>query len=268
MGKAKEWEPFLPFDMEEYEANIAGEFIIKTMFYDGKKENCAAIRARCKAEGVSVGSMVLAASYMAMAQIHANNSCENPAEDYKGMKNQYLDTPANFRQNMNEYCGNYIGDITLKCDVDLETKLWDLAQYIQGHMKKSQQRGENFLSVGRVSGEWAGGETRDLAQSSFSKGRVSDLIVSNLMLYKYPVDFGWGEITTMTNSVGVGIGFFANLQLIIQTCNGKLGYSLVYSPGENNKKYATNFMNTFAHIMENSHKEWNPDLKAYLTGKA
>ena len=51
-------------------------------------------------------------------------------------------------------------------------------------MKKSTQRGEHFLSVGRVSGEWAGGETRDLARSSYREGRVLDLLVSNLMLYK------------------------------------------------------------------------------------
>ena len=50
------------------------------VFRDGTKDNYKAIRARCKAEGVSVGSIALAASYLAMAEIHAKSSCSDMSQ--------------------------------------------------------------------------------------------------------------------------------------------------------------------------------------------
>ena len=56
------------------------------------------------------------------------------------MKEQYMDIPVNIRQrlddvNGDEYCGFYVTEVTFKCDVTLETKLWDLARNIQGQLK-------------------------------------------------------------------------------------------------------------------------------------
>merc|ERR1711997_947130 len=72
--RANDWKPLLPFDMAEHEENKSGEFINKILFRDGTKANYQAIRSRCKAEKVSVGSIALAASYMAMAEIHAKTA--------------------------------------------------------------------------------------------------------------------------------------------------------------------------------------------------
>ena len=59
---------------------------------------------------------------------------------FQGMKEQYMDIPVNIRQrlddvNGDEYCGFYVTEVTFKCDVTLETKLWDLARNIQGQLK-------------------------------------------------------------------------------------------------------------------------------------
>ena len=56
------------------------------------------------------------------------------------MKEQYMDIPVNIRQrlddvNGDEYCGFYVTEVTFKCDVTLETKLWDLARNIQSQLK-------------------------------------------------------------------------------------------------------------------------------------
>ena len=56
------------------------------------------------------------------------------------MKEQYMDIPVNIRQrlddvNGDEYCGFYVTEVTFKCDVTLETKLWELARNIQGQLK-------------------------------------------------------------------------------------------------------------------------------------
>ena len=55
------------------------------------------------------------------------------------MMNQYMDIPVNIRHRIDgiqgdEYAGFYVTEVTFKCDVDLNTQLWDLARNIQGQL--------------------------------------------------------------------------------------------------------------------------------------
>jgi len=270
--RANEWKPLLPFDMDEHEANKAGDFINKILFRDGTKDNYTGIRARCKAEGVSVGSIALAASYMAMAEIHAKSTCSDMSE-YQGMKEQYMDIPVNIRHrlgnvNGDEYCGFYVTEVTFKCDVLLETTLWDLARNIQAQLKTIIAQDQHLLFA-KVKEEWETGEdTKELAVSSWQEGKISDVIVSNLMYYKYPTDLGWGEIQSLYCAVSVAIPFCSNLELLFQACNGKFTYTLVYCPGEKNEKYANEYMDAFVKIMEKSHLgHVTHSLEEYLSEK-
>ena len=74
--RAKNWKPYVPFDMAEHEANKEGSFINKFLFRVGTNDNYNKIRSRCKAEGVSVGSLGLASSFMAMACVNASTTGE------------------------------------------------------------------------------------------------------------------------------------------------------------------------------------------------
>ena len=74
--RAKNWKPYVPFDMAEHEANKDGSFINKFLFRVGTNDNYNKIRSRCKAEGVSVGSLGLASSFMAMACVNASTTGE------------------------------------------------------------------------------------------------------------------------------------------------------------------------------------------------
>ena len=80
--RAKSWKPYVPFDMAEHEANKEGSFINKFLFRVGTKDNYNKIRLRCKAEGVSVGSLGLASGFMAMACVNASNAGE---KCYRGL---------------------------------------------------------------------------------------------------------------------------------------------------------------------------------------
>merc|ERR1712223_1581921 len=244
--RANEWKPMLPFDMAEHEENKSGEFINKILFRDGTKANYQAIRARCKAEKVSVGSIALAASYMAMAEIHAKTASSR--DDYDGF---------------------YVTEVTFKCDVLLETKLWDLARNIQDQLKNIIAQDQHLLFA-KVKEEWEiGEETKDLAVSSWQEGKISDGIVSNLMYYKYPTDLGWGEINSLYCAVSVAIPFCSNLELLFQACSGKFTYTLVYCPGKNNEKSANDYMDAFVKILENSHLENGAQsLKEFLTSSS
>ena len=145
-------------------------------------------------------------------------------------------------------------EVTFKCDVKLETKLWDLARNIQAQLKTIIEQDQHLLFA-EVKGEWETGPTKDLALSSWQEGKISDVIVSNLMYYKYPTDLGWGEVRALYCAVSVAIPFCTNLNFLFQACSGMFTYTLVYCPGENNEKSANDYMDTFVNIMENSHHE-------------
>ena len=138
MMRAAEYRPYVPFDRDEAAVNNAAELPInKTLFRDGGQENYAAVRARCREEGVTVGSLVLAAGYMAMATLHARATCGtgDPAEEYGGMKDEYIDIPVNVRRRLDppigdNYCGFYITEVTTRCDVDKDTTVWALAKEV------------------------------------------------------------------------------------------------------------------------------------------
>ena len=119
----------IQFDMEEHELD---EFTNKCLFREGTEDNFKAIKAKCKSEGVSVGSIGMAASYMAVARVNAK-SCRDRRG---GVKNQYIDIPVNIRNridglNGSEYAAFYVTLVTFTCDVTEDTKLWDLAHTLQ-----------------------------------------------------------------------------------------------------------------------------------------
>jgi len=255
---ATEWKPMLPFDMNEHEENKNGAFINKLLFRDGTKENYLAIRKRCKKEGVSVGSIAAAASYMAMAEMHAKSTCGVKLADYKGMKDQYMDIPVNIRHRIEgidgyEYAAFYVTKVTLKCDVMLDTELWDLARNIQQQMETILAQ-KQHLHFAQAREEWETGEgTKDLAMNSFKEGKKCDAKVSNLMFYNYPTDFGWGEISSLYCGCSVLVPHVSNMFLLFQACSSKFTYTLVYCPGENNKNIATEYIDMFVKYLENSH---------------
>ena len=181
-----------------------------------------------------------------------------------------MDIPVNIRHrldsiNADKYCGYYISEVTFKCDVLLETRLWDLAKYIQSQLKTMIAQDQHWLFP-NIKEEWENGEdTKDLAANSSQEGKVSDVIVSNLMYYKYPTDLGWGEVKSLYCAFSITIPLWTNFELLFQACNGKFTYTLVYCPGVKNEKYANDYMDAFVKITENSHSSHGTHtLKEYL----
>ena len=124
----------------------------------------------------------------------------------KDITNQYIDIPVNIRHRIDglngyEYAGFYVTEVTLKCDVTEDTKLWDLARNIQVQSKfytfmyyhqqnntfdwklylcQDQLNGmikqDQHLLFAEVKEKWETGEdTKDLAMAAGQKGRVSDV---------------------------------------------------------------------------------------------
>ena len=99
--RAKNWKPYVPFDMAEHEANKEGSFINKFLFRVGTNDNYNKIRSRCKAEGVSVGSLGLASSFMAMACVNASTTGEECCGGLKHFSKPELPRPGLKKKNAN-----------------------------------------------------------------------------------------------------------------------------------------------------------------------
>ena len=85
------------------------------------QENLAAIKARCRQEGVSLNSLALAASQLAMAAVSAEQAGHTGAsvDSWAGLRGQLIDIPVNMRHRLdpamaNKHTGFLITEITTK----------------------------------------------------------------------------------------------------------------------------------------------------------
>ena len=108
--RAKTYKPFTPFDLNDMAANH-GEKVPQnlTLYHHGSEENLTAIKTKCKEAGVTLNSLALAASYLAMAAVHAE---QNTDDSYPGMRGQLIDVPINMRHRVDPaMAGKHVGFI-------------------------------------------------------------------------------------------------------------------------------------------------------------
>ena len=113
---------------------------------------------------------------------------------------------------------------------------------------------DQHLLFADVKEKWeTGDDTKELAAKASQKGKVADVCVSNLMFYSHPTDLGWGRVRSVYCTLSVAVPYCANLNLLFQSCGGKLLYTLVHCPGATNTETAQAYMDAFVDLMENSH---------------
>ena len=107
VDRAKNYKPFTPFSLEEMRSSQAESLPLNlTMIREGSEENLAAMRARCRQEGVSLNSLALAASQLAMAAVHAEHTAAGQLDTWPGLRGQLIDVPVNMRQRLNPAMAN------------------------------------------------------------------------------------------------------------------------------------------------------------------
>ena len=88
VDRAQHYKPSTPFDLEEMRTSQAESLPLNlTLIREGSSENLAAIRARCRQEGVSLNSLALAASQLAMAAVQAEHS-GHELDTWPGLRGQ------------------------------------------------------------------------------------------------------------------------------------------------------------------------------------
>jgi len=252
--RAQNYKPYLPFSSSELDKNRKDTVPINvTLFREGKPANYQAIRERCRAEKVTVGSLALASCYMAQAAVHAA-SLGQDCDTYSGLKNQVIDIPVNVRRQItppigDQYGGLYITELTTKLDVGPSTQLWTLARDIGQQMKDMMSENQHIL-FSKAKKEFEAGASADIAGSVAPEG-VADMLVSNKRFYPFQMDFEWGKIRAVHSSGSYWTPGFANYLLLLQATN-MFTYNMVHCPGETNTAVANNLIDTFVSIMEGS----------------
>ena len=120
--RCKTYKPYSPFDLNEMAANHSEKVPQNlTLYQVGTEENMKAMKERCKKEGVTLNSLALAAGYLAMAAVDAENILEDVdnVDGYRGLKGQLIDIPVNMRHRIDpgmagKHVGFIITEITTK----------------------------------------------------------------------------------------------------------------------------------------------------------
>ena len=107
------------------------------------------VRSRCRVEGVTVGSLALACSYLTMAAVEAETAAE-AGEAYQGSVDQLVDIPVNMRNRLdqplgNTNCGFLITEVTSKASVTPSTKLWALARELGVQVREMLENDQHFI---------------------------------------------------------------------------------------------------------------------------
>ena len=141
------------------------------------------VRSRCRTEGVTVGSLALACSYLAMAAVEAE-SAEEAGMTYSGSTDQLVDIPVNMRNRLeqplgNSHCGFLITEVTSKASVSPDTKLWALARELGDQVKEMLEEDQHLIFSQAKEQFETDPATAELAASTESHN-VLDVLVTSL----------------------------------------------------------------------------------------
>ena len=185
------------------------------------------VRSRCRTEGVTVGSLALASSYLTMAALEAEAALE-AGQTYQGSVDQLVDIPVNMRNRLdpplgNTNCGFLITELTTKISVTPSTKLWDLARQLGLQVREMLEEDQHFLFSQAKEQFETGPATIDLASSTESHC-VLDVLVSNMMAFPGPLDYSWASLQSVHCVGSVWAPGFANFLLLFQVRSSRLIY--------------------------------------------
>lgn len=256
--RGKNFKTIVPFSIKEMEmVNRQPLPLNRTLWREGTPANYQAIRACCRTEGVTVGGLSLAASYMAQAALVVKTSPTTPLPPL------LCDIPVNVRQHLDppvgdQYCGLYITEVTTKADLGKSTHLWDLARSLTAQLKQRLAEGEHIAFCAAKEAFETGSETSDLA-ASVAPEQVLDLLYSNMRLVPFPLQQSWGAKVRAVHIAGsYWAPGFANYLLLLQATD-IFTYNMTHCPGPENTATAASLLDIIVSLVERAADD-NPTL--------
>ena len=248
--RARHYRPVVQFSTEELaDCQASALPLNNTVWREGSASSYLAVRARCREQGVTVGSLVLAATYLAHGVQVALDKGVLPQ-----LPGVLVDLPVNIRQNMtpamgDEYCGLYITEITTTADIGPESSLWGLARVLGAQVKQRLAAQEHVVFSAVKEQFETGSETAALA-NAVQPPHVLDVLVSNMRVVPFSLSQDWGATVRAVHTAGsFWAPGFANYLLLVQSTN-MFTYNMVHCPGTANSATARRILDTVVQLVE------------------
>jgi len=250
----KTYKPEVPYKLPE------GIPINRSFVSTGCPDKFAMMRYRCRKEGVTIGNLALACTWMAMAQVI-------PGGKFSNMN--YIDYPVNMRTRLgigDAYCGFMVSEIMPRAkDVDQETSLWKLAKTMEKQVKQMLSEDQHFAFTGEVKKKFETGKAT-AETAAVPVENLLDVLLSNMMRYKAPLEPYPGlYIKGSYIPGGIWAPGFGNYLLLFQSTD-RMHYTAVYN--EPNAAVCDDLFDSWVMLMENAaHVKEGEDTFAKIKAK-
>lgn len=246
-----EWTPStgLPFDRK-----VGGEHNT-TLYKDGSTESSAALLSLCRQKGITMGPVLVAATYFAIAKMDAA-FCARVAEDPSAEFSFDFDMDVNLRKRLstvlgNDHVGTIIGMMSFSLKLRGDTKFWDFAAEVRTAMTKFLDSKLHFHYFGVNERFDAMADSLPAFQDNLSRndGLVQDMNFSSFGKYFFDPNYGALHITKMYAIGGGWCPTFGSCVFLILGLS-RNHYTFVYSTSPENAVVAQSFFEKAVDIIE------------------
>lgn len=246
-----EWSPSagLPFDRK-----VGGQHNT-TLYKDGSAESSAALLSLCRKKGITMGPVLVAATYFAIAKMDTV-FCARVADDPSAEFSFDFDMDVNLRKRLstvlgNDHVGNIIGMMSFSLKLRGDTKFWDFAARVRTAMTNFLDSKLHFHYFGVNERFDAMADSLPFFQDNLSRndGLVQDMNFSSFGKYFYDPNYGTLQITKMYAIGGGWCPTFGSCVFLILGLS-RNHYTFVYSTSPENAVVAESFFEKAVGIIE------------------
>lgn len=246
-----EWSPSagLPFDRK-----VGGEHNT-TLYKDGSPESADALLSLCRKKGLTMGPVLVAATYFAIAKMDTAFCCE-VAKDPSAEFSFDFDMDVNLRKRLstvlgNDHVGTIIGMMSFSLKLRGDTKFWDFAAEVKVAMNKFLESQLHFHYFGVNERFDSMAESLPSFQENLVRngGLVQDMNFSSFGKYFYDPKYGSLQITKMYAIGGGWSPTFGSCVFLILGLS-RNHYTFVYSTSRENDAVAESFFEKAVGIIE------------------
>jgi len=239
--RRESWVPVLPFEPNPPPGNQHN-----VIFRDGSPLQLQRLQSRCRERGVSVGSVLVAATYFAVAKL-TYDSDEDFSFDFDmdvNLRDRFPGAPGS------DHVGAFIGMMAFNLTVTPTTTFWGLVETARRAIGEGLEEKQHlsYFEVGKrldALGSIPGSSKED------THGHAQDMNFSNVGKYLFPTTVG---SVTVEKIYCVGGGWcptFGSYIFLIPSVK-ELNFSLVYEAADFNDKIANDFLDLVVSLTENA----------------
>jgi hypothetical protein len=241
--KREAWVPVLPFEPNPPPGNQHN-----LLFRDGTPLQLQRLKSRCRERGVSVGSVLVAATYFAVAKLTHNTSDEDFSFDFDmdvNLRNRFPGAPGS------NHVGAFIGMMAFTLKVTPSTTFWGLVDSARRAISEGMEE-KQHLSYFEVGKRLDSLESSPEPSNVDNHGHAQDMNFSNVGKYLFPTTVGSVSVEKIYCVGGGWCPTFGSYIFLIPSVK-ELNYSLVYEAADINDKIANDFLDLVVSLTENAH---------------